>query len=134
MQQRVDDGIQIQAAVLAVPRDEWLAIQRFAQEHRLLSPTDAGILAWSPDRTPAFHRKNKRPASWNSASVSRPTDTIMKRDNADNHRRPECSLPSIHWSLTSGVFVRFSRSFSQSCAGHVVVDVLVDGAARACRS
>jgi hypothetical protein len=45
MQQRVDDGIQVQAAVLAVPRDEWLAIQRFAQERRLLSPTDAGILA-----------------------------------------------------------------------------------------
>ena len=45
MQQRVDDGIQVQAAVLAVPRDEWLEIQRFAQEHRLLTPTDAGILA-----------------------------------------------------------------------------------------
>jgi hypothetical protein len=45
MQQRVDDGIQVQAAVLAVPREEWLAIQRFAQERRLLSPTDAGILA-----------------------------------------------------------------------------------------
>jgi hypothetical protein len=44
-QQRVDDGIQIQAAVLAVPREEWLAIQNFAQQRRLLSPTDAGILA-----------------------------------------------------------------------------------------
>jgi hypothetical protein len=45
MQQRVDDGIQIQAAVLAVPRDEWLAIQRFAQQRKLLTPTEAGILA-----------------------------------------------------------------------------------------
>ncbi|MDA8045094.1 MAG: hypothetical protein M0Z30_07645, partial [Actinomycetota bacterium] len=44
-QQRVDDGIQIQAAALAVTRDEWLAIQRFAEQRRLLSPTDAGILA-----------------------------------------------------------------------------------------
>jgi hypothetical protein len=43
-QQRVDDGIQIQAAALAVPRREWLAIQRFAQQHSLLSPIEAGIL------------------------------------------------------------------------------------------
>jgi hypothetical protein len=44
LEQRVDDGIQIQAAALAVPRDEWLAIRRFAQQRRLLSPIDAGIL------------------------------------------------------------------------------------------
>lgn len=44
-QQRVDDGIQVQAAALGVTRDEWLAIQRFAEQRRLLSPTDAGILA-----------------------------------------------------------------------------------------
>ena len=44
VQQRVDDGIQVQAAALAVPREEWLAIQRFAQRHRLLTPTEAGIL------------------------------------------------------------------------------------------
>jgi len=44
MQQQVDDGIQVQAAALAVPRDEWLAIRRFAQQRRLLSPTEAGIL------------------------------------------------------------------------------------------
>jgi hypothetical protein len=44
LEQRVDDGIQIQVAALAVPRDEWLAIQRFAQQRRLLSPTEAGIL------------------------------------------------------------------------------------------
>jgi hypothetical protein len=45
VQQRVDDGIQLQAAAMAIPRDEWVAIQHFAREHRLLSPTDAGILA-----------------------------------------------------------------------------------------
>ncbi len=44
MQQRVDDGIQVQAAALAVPRNEWLAIQRFAQQRKLLTPTEAGIL------------------------------------------------------------------------------------------
>ena len=44
MQQRVDDGIQVQAAALAIPRNEWLAIQRFAQQRRLLTPTEAGIL------------------------------------------------------------------------------------------
>ncbi len=44
VQQRVDYGIQVQAAVLAVPRDEWLAIQQFAQQHKLLSPAEAGIL------------------------------------------------------------------------------------------
>jgi AIPR protein/Abortive infection phage resistance protein N-terminal domain len=44
IQQRVDDGIQLQAAALAVPRDEWLAIQRFAVQRRLLSPVEAGIL------------------------------------------------------------------------------------------
>jgi hypothetical protein len=43
-QQRVDDGIQIQAAALAIPRSEWLAIQQFAQQRRLLSPIEAGIL------------------------------------------------------------------------------------------
>ena len=45
MQQQVDDGIQVQAAVFAVSRDEWLAIQRFAQQRRLLTPAEAGILA-----------------------------------------------------------------------------------------
>jgi hypothetical protein len=45
VQQRVDDGIQLQSAVLAVPRDEWQAIQRFAEEHKMLTPTEAGILA-----------------------------------------------------------------------------------------
>jgi hypothetical protein len=43
-QQRVDDGIQVQAAALAVARDEWLEIQRFAQQHKLLTPIEAGIL------------------------------------------------------------------------------------------
>lgn len=43
--QRVDDGIQGQTAVLAIPAVEWAAIQEFAVDHRLLTPTDAGILA-----------------------------------------------------------------------------------------
>jgi hypothetical protein len=54
VQQRVDEGIQAQAAILAVPRDEWLAIQRFAEERRLLSPTDAGILALVTRLTPSL--------------------------------------------------------------------------------
>jgi hypothetical protein len=41
----VDDGIQAQAAALAIPRYEWEAIQRFAKDRGLLGPTDAGILA-----------------------------------------------------------------------------------------
>ena len=45
MQQQVDDGIQVQAAAFAVSRDEWLAIQRFAEQRRLLTPAEAGILA-----------------------------------------------------------------------------------------
>jgi hypothetical protein len=43
-QQRVDDGIQMQAAALAVTRHEWLAIQQFARQRGLLSPAEAGIL------------------------------------------------------------------------------------------
>lgn len=54
IQQRLDDGIQVQAAVMAVPPDEWAAIQRFAQERRLLSPTDAGILALVARTNPAI--------------------------------------------------------------------------------
>ena len=52
---------------------------------------------WLPDRTLAFHRKNKRPALWNSVSVSRPAGTIMKRDDARLRRWPECSSPNA-WS------------------------------------
>lgn len=44
VQQRVDDGIQLQAEVLAIGRDEWMAVRRFAEARRILSPTDAGIL------------------------------------------------------------------------------------------
>jgi hypothetical protein len=44
-QQRVDGGIQVQAAALSVSRDEWLAIEKFAEQRRLLSPTEAGIVA-----------------------------------------------------------------------------------------
>jgi AIPR protein/Abortive infection phage resistance protein N-terminal domain len=54
VQQRVDDGIQHQATAMAIPRDEWAAIQRFAQERRLLSPTDAGILALVTRANPAI--------------------------------------------------------------------------------
>lgn len=45
VQQRVDEGIQVQAAALAVTPDEWLSIQKFAKMRGLLSPTDAGILS-----------------------------------------------------------------------------------------
>ncbi len=44
IQQRVDDGIQVQSAALAIPREEWLAIQQFAREHKLLGHVEAGIL------------------------------------------------------------------------------------------
>jgi hypothetical protein len=44
MQQRLDDGIQVQATALAVPCNEWRAIQRFAEQRKLLTPTEAGIL------------------------------------------------------------------------------------------
>jgi hypothetical protein len=44
IQQRMDDGIQIQEAALAISREEWLAIRRFAEVRRMLSATDAGIL------------------------------------------------------------------------------------------
>jgi hypothetical protein len=54
VQQRVDDGIQVQAAALAIERDEWLAIQQFAQQRRLLSPAEAGILAVVTRNTPGI--------------------------------------------------------------------------------
>jgi hypothetical protein len=41
----VDDGIEAQGAVLAISRDEWLAVKRFAEARRILSPAEAGILA-----------------------------------------------------------------------------------------
>ena len=44
-QQKVDHGIHGQAAVLEIPPHEWVAMQEFAAARRLLSPTDAGILA-----------------------------------------------------------------------------------------
>jgi hypothetical protein len=53
VQRRVDDGIQLQTAAMAIPRDEWTAIQRFAQERRLLSPADAAILAMVTRANPA---------------------------------------------------------------------------------
>lgn len=43
--QKLDDGINGQAAVLQVPTHEWVAMQEFAAGRRLLSPTEAGILA-----------------------------------------------------------------------------------------
>ncbi|HEY3924648.1 MAG TPA: AIPR family protein [Acidothermaceae bacterium] len=54
VQQRVDDGIQLQAAVMAVPPDEWAAIETFARERRLLSPTDAGIIALVTRASPSI--------------------------------------------------------------------------------
>jgi hypothetical protein len=54
VQQHVDDGIHMQTAVLNVPHEEWQAIQRFAGEHRLLTPTEAGILALVTRPNPAI--------------------------------------------------------------------------------
>ncbi len=54
VQQRVDDGIQAQAAAMAISRDEWASIRRLAQEHRLLGPTDARILALVTRLNPAI--------------------------------------------------------------------------------
>lgn len=54
VQQHVDDGIHMQTAVLNVPRDEWLAVQRFAEKQRLLTPTEAGILALVTRPSPAI--------------------------------------------------------------------------------
>jgi AIPR protein len=45
VQQQLDDGIQTQKAVFEISREEWLSIQQFATDRRLLSPTDSGILA-----------------------------------------------------------------------------------------
>lgn len=45
VQQKVDFGIQGQAAVLEIPAHEWVAMQEFGVARRLLSPTEAGVLA-----------------------------------------------------------------------------------------
>ena len=45
IQQKTDDGIESQTAVLAVNPKEWAAMLEFAAARRLMSPTDAGILA-----------------------------------------------------------------------------------------
>jgi hypothetical protein len=42
---KVDDGIECQAEVLAVPAHEWVAMAEFAASRRLLSPAEAQILA-----------------------------------------------------------------------------------------
>ena len=54
VQQHVDDGIHAQTAVMSVPRNEWLAIKQFAEQHRLLTPTEAGILASVTRPNPAI--------------------------------------------------------------------------------
>ncbi|WP_028656623.1 AIPR family protein [Nocardioides sp. J54] len=43
-QRRVDEGIEGQAAVLAIPAEEWAAMQQYAQARRLITPAEAGIL------------------------------------------------------------------------------------------
>lgn len=53
-QQRMDSGIQAQAAVLAIPREEWHAIGQFARNRGLLSPTDDGILALVTRKVPGI--------------------------------------------------------------------------------
>jgi hypothetical protein len=42
--QRIDSGIEAQSRVVAMGADKWLSVQQFSQDHRLLTPTDAGIL------------------------------------------------------------------------------------------
>ncbi len=59
--QRVDDGIEAQAAALAVTRDEWLAIKRFAETRGLLSPTEAGILGVVTRSTPGIPSEKQAP-------------------------------------------------------------------------
>jgi hypothetical protein len=45
LQQKVDDGIQAQSTVLAIEPRAWLDIEEFARSKRILTETDAGILA-----------------------------------------------------------------------------------------
>jgi hypothetical protein len=44
-QQKIDDGIQAQAAVLAIEPREWMELERFCKTTRLLTEKDVGILA-----------------------------------------------------------------------------------------
>ena len=43
-QRQTDNGIEAQAAVVQISRDEWLGIKDFARDRGLLGPTDASIL------------------------------------------------------------------------------------------
>jgi hypothetical protein len=53
-QQRVDDGIGAQTAAMAISRGEWKGIEEFAKQNRLLTPTDAGIVALMTRPVPAI--------------------------------------------------------------------------------
>jgi hypothetical protein len=53
-QQKVDDGIQAQAAVLAIDAREWTELERFCKTKRLLTDKDIGILALVTGRRPGL--------------------------------------------------------------------------------
>jgi hypothetical protein len=53
-QQKVDDGIQAQAAVLAIDAREWTELERFCKTKRLLTDKDVGILALVTGRRPGL--------------------------------------------------------------------------------
>lgn len=53
-QQKIDDGIEAQAAVLAIDAREWTELERFCRGKRLLSDKDVGILALVTGRRPGL--------------------------------------------------------------------------------
>lgn len=54
VQQKVDDGIHSQAAVLAIDSREWTDLERFCKAKRLLTDKNAGILALVTGRRPGL--------------------------------------------------------------------------------
>lgn len=54
VQQKVDDGIHAQAAVMAIEEREWKALERFCQAKRLLTDVEAGILPLVTGRRPGI--------------------------------------------------------------------------------
>lgn len=52
--QKVDNGIDVQMLVVAKQASEWVALESFASENRLMSDKSAGILAMVTGRKPGF--------------------------------------------------------------------------------
>jgi hypothetical protein len=52
--QKIDSGIAAQTRVVSMQASEWVALQDFARGHRLMSETDASILAMVTGRKPGF--------------------------------------------------------------------------------